>query len=659
MVLSVVAYYPALQSDYIWEDDYMVTDNPHLEDVDGLKRLWFEIGARYQFYPLVYTSYWLEHKVWGFDATGYHVVNLIFHILNAFLVWCLIRGLGLPGGWFVAALFALHPVQVTSVAWITERKNVLTGFFGLLAAIQFLKGFGIFGAKGSVEYPRRARVYFVAGYILFVLSLLSKTSTCILPAVLLIILWWKNQLNKRALGWLIGLFVISAGSAVLTIYMELHHIKAVGTAWDYSLLERAQIAARSLCGYVINQTWPPNIKFFYPRWNVSEHELILYGPVVVWVGVLAAGIFYTWRTKQRGLLAGVLMYGIVLSPVLGFINVYCMQYSFIMDHWQYLAAIIFFALATAGLIRGAAFLRISPRVLGVLGMGFLLWLTCLTFRWTGYFENEHVLWKRTLEQNPTAWLAHNNLGTWESKNGNVPAGKAHFMATLELNPDYELAQYNLGAILFREGELTQARHWLNKAVERDPQLLGAHEVLSFIELKEGRKEAARKFISQAVELGSENPDLLYHYVALVRPEGSAGYLHQALNKKPGMKKAKYLLAQEYHRTKQLSKAVSVLRELVQEYPFEPQYCNDLAWFKAQDGSDFFNAAESVALAEKACRLTHFENVNFLDTLATAYAAAGDLDNARERLQKALSLAAKAQNTPQVRKLQQRLLAIKK
>ena len=634
----------------------MVTENPHLEDVSGLQRIWFEIGARYQYYPLVYTSYWLEHKVWGLDPTGYHVVNLILHILNAFLVWRLIRGLGLPGGWFVAGLFALHPVQVTSVAWITERKNVLTGLFGLLSTIQFSKGYRLW-ETGHSPSEHRSGWHFCTGYIFFVLALLSKTSTCVLPAILLILLWWKKRLSVKSIGWLMGLFILSAGSAVLTIYMELHHIKAVGSAWDHTFLERIQIAARSLWGYVFNEAWPFHIQFFYPRWDVDAGRLVLYGPVIAWMGVLGAGVYYTWRTSKRGFLAGILMYGVVMSPVLGFINVYCMQYSFVMDHWQYLAAIIFFTWVTYGLAQGMTRLRFSPRLLSLGGVGVMLGLASLTYGWTGYFKNEHVLWERTLEQNPEAWLAHNNLGTWALQNGNRLKGKAHLEAALDIYPDNPLVLHNLGTVLFKEGKLKEARMLLDRAVQLDPYLLGGYEVLGFIALKEGDKSAAIRLMGSSISMGSENPDLLYHYVRLKRPENSLIFLTQAIEKKPMMEAARYLLAQEFHRTGNVLQAVKTLRGLVQDFPHVAQYYNDLAWFKTQSQAETFDIEEGLLLAHKACNLTGYTDANFLDTLALAYQAAGDEEKAKKYWLKAISLAESASDFVFSAKLRSKLATL--
>ena len=192
VLLIFLAYYPALRGGFIWDDDAYVTENPLLTAPDGLKRIWFSLDSPSQYFPLTYTTFRLERSFWGLNPAGYHLVNILLHAVNALLVWRLLRRLSVPGAWLAAALFALHPVQVESVAWITERKNVLSLFFFLLALLAWIEFAG--------DRPRPAWRWYGLTLIFYGLALCAKTTACTLPAALLLILWLKEKPINRP-GW--------------------------------------------------------------------------------------------------------------------------------------------------------------------------------------------------------------------------------------------------------------------------------------------------------------------------------------------------------------------------------------------------------------------------------------------------------------------------
>jgi hypothetical protein len=185
VALTLIAYYPAIRGGFIWDDDRYVTDNALLRSVDGLGKIWFKPGATIQYYPLVFTTFWIERHLWGLAPAGYHVVNVVLHAASAFLVYLIMRGLAVRGAVVVALLFALHPVHVESVAWITERKNVLSGLFYLAAAFVYLRANGWLTSADARPSPRA----YAATLALFACALLSKTVTATLPAALLLVIW--------------------------------------------------------------------------------------------------------------------------------------------------------------------------------------------------------------------------------------------------------------------------------------------------------------------------------------------------------------------------------------------------------------------------------------------------------------------------------------
>ena len=248
VVLTLAAYVPTAKCGYVWDDFLRVHDNPMLRSLEGLRHIWFRIdAARYQYYPMTQTTYWLEYHLWELDPTGYHVVNVLLHAVNAVLLWRLLTVLQVPGAWVAAAVFALHPVQVESVAWITQRKNVLSGLFYFGAALAYLRYARVSGNGSGGE---RSVSFYALSLVLFLCALVSKTVTCTLPAVLLLLLWWKRpRVGWREFGPLVPHFVIGIAFGLLTAGLETdpHRVGAVGKAWDYSPVDRCLIAGRASC----------------------------------------------------------------------------------------------------------------------------------------------------------------------------------------------------------------------------------------------------------------------------------------------------------------------------------------------------------------------------------------------------------------------------
>ena len=413
MAATLLAYRPAMSAGFIWDDDSYLTGNPLLSGLDGLRRIWIP-GQTPQYYPVVFTSFWIEHLVWGLHPAGYHLVNIALHALNALLVWRLGRALRLPGAWFVGALFALHPVQVESVAWITERKNVLSACSYLLAALAWLRVLERGEATREGAPPWRP---YAAMLGLFVLALLSKSVTCTLPvALLLVLLWQRRRITSRHVALLLPLLLLGLLCAWNTARLERIHVGAAGPEFDFSLAERALIATRALLFYPSKLLLPWPLVFIYPRWELEATRAASYGPLLLELAVAAAALV-AWRRGARGPALALAFYAVTIAPALGFVDVYPMRYSFVADHFQYLACLGVFALAggaAEALARrprvAAEALARRPRVAAVAGgavlaaLGGLSWCQCLAY------ANAETLWRTTIARNPGAWIALNNLG---------------------------------------------------------------------------------------------------------------------------------------------------------------------------------------------------------------------------------------------------------
>jgi hypothetical protein len=381
--LTLLAYLPVWHAGYIWDDDFYVRNNWTLHDLNGLKHIWFDTEATPQYYPLVHTTFWLEYHAWKLDPAGYHIVNVVLHALGAILFWRVLKLLALPGAWLAAALFALHPVNVESVAWITERKNVLSLVFFCAAAWAYLR----FTAESQSQNRRRA--WWCAALLLFVCALLNKTVACSLPPVLLLERWWKkNRLETGDVLPLVPFFIIGLGMGLHTAWLEKHHVGASGAEWSFSLAERCLIAGRALWFYAGKLVWPAPLTFIYPRWQLDA------GVWWQWLFPAAALAVVTalWLARKRigrGPLAAFLFFAITLFPALGFVDVYPFRYSFVADHFQYLACLGPLALAAAGIELGLARMTKQtavPRTIIIVAL--LASLGTLTWHQCGMYADE-------------------------------------------------------------------------------------------------------------------------------------------------------------------------------------------------------------------------------------------------------------------------------
>jgi hypothetical protein len=375
VLLALAAYAPVISGGFIWDDDAYVTENATLRSVDGLRRIWFEPIASPQYYPLVFTTFWAEYRMWGLSPAGYHLTNVLLHGFNGVLLWFGLRALRAPAPWLIAAVFVLHPVHAESVAWVTERKNVLSGLFYLAAALAYFR----FSPPeaGDTRHPHRWGWYFVA-LGLFVCALLSKTVTATLPAALLLMLWWRRgSVRWRDVVPLAPFFLAGVVLGLYTVWLEKHHVGATGQDWTLSPVDRCLVAGRALWFYAGKLGWPADLSFIYPRWSVDAGAAWQYVYPVAVVVVLV-GLWVARRRVGLGPLVACLFFAGTLFPALGFFDVYPMRFSFVADHFQYLASAGLLAcLVAAGqaamrrLLRPGSWMPMAAGLALLLVLGFL------------------------------------------------------------------------------------------------------------------------------------------------------------------------------------------------------------------------------------------------------------------------------------------------
>lgn len=501
LIIAVgLAYQPAWHGQMLWDDDAHLT-RPELRSAVGLWRIWFELGATQQYYPVVHSLFWLQSKLWADSYTGYHLVNIALHASSAYLLALILRRLQVRGAILASFIFALHPVHAETVAWMTELKNTASGVFYLAAALIYLR----------FDERRSARTYIIA-LLLFVLALLSKSVTASLPAAILIILWWqRGRLEwQRDVRPLVPFFALGAIAGLTTAWVERTYVGARGSEFELSALERCLVAGRALVFYAGKLLWPVHLVFIYPRWQVDPSSARQY----VYPGVAIAALLALWalRHRTRAPLAAVLFFIVTLAPALGFVNVYPFRYSFVADHFQYLASIGIITLAAAGIVTAARRWGNAAlaEALAIAVIGVPLWAA--THAQSRRYIDDQTLFARTLERNPECWLAHNRLGVAAlSRPDGTSIAIEHLQTSLRIKPEEPLTHDVLGTAYARIGRNEAALAEHRRAVELAPGFAEAYGDMGGDLQNLGRLNEAAEAYRTALAI---KPDLTYARVNL-------------------------------------------------------------------------------------------------------------------------------------------------
>ncbi len=509
---TFLIYAPALRGDFLWDDDLYLTQNPTIAAPDGLTKIWTHPStASPSPYPLVFTTFWFEYRLWGFHPLGYHVVNVLFHALNAILLGVALERLEVAGAWLAAFLFAIHPIHAESTAWINERKDVMSGFFYLLALLGWLR----------FERTSKWRDY-SATAALFFLAMLSKTVTCTFPVALMLTEWRRDTGQwKKTIKLLTPFFAAALVWGAVTAWWERSELGAVGEQFNFSILQRCLIAGRAPWFYTAKLLWPSPLVTIYPRWELGFSRLTLLFPAAT-----AAVLSALWHLRRRiaGTATALAFFLITLFPALGFFNFTTMMYSFAADHYQYLAGIGWIALISAMAARVTAKLNLSGRIWSpILLAPLILGLGVASLAQSAKYRNTGILFGDNLAKNPNAWVVQNNVAASLAAEGKLDEAVAHYRRAIELNttepdlhnnlgdvlarqenweaavvayrecvrlqPEYAVARNNLGRALSRLGEFDQAVENFRIALKLDPQLPEAKGNLEeTLRLKSGRNK---------------------------------------------------------------------------------------------------------------------------------------------------------------------------
>jgi len=676
VVLTLIAYIPAYSAGFVWDDDLYLEKNSAIQSPDGLFRLWVNPRSLPQYYPLVYSTYWIEYQLWGLDPAGYHVTNVLLHLACAFLVWWLLARLRVPGAWLAAAIFAVHPVEVESVAWVTERKNVLSmalALLSLLALFRFappedaddvdaetpdadrLAGGSWFSrpwiALGSAL--RERGWWYLLALSLFALALFAKTAVVTLPAVALAIDWWKSgRLRAWKVLATLPLFAIAIGMGLMTLWIETSdHVGASGPEFDHTPAARFIIAGRALWFYAGKIAWPHPVTLFYPRWQIET------GAPLVWAWPISAiaVIVALWALRGRigrGPLAAVLIFAGVLAPVLGFFNIYYSRYSFVADHFQYHASVALIALAAAAVATFLARQGAALRIAGALAVGGLLvLLSALTFQQAGVYHSLETLYQDAIRKNPLAWLAYGNLAAHLESLERTDEAIAIAREGIVQNPDRSELHDVLGVVLllsgersgYRPGQLEELVEHLRQATGLNRQNSDAQLHLAMALVEAGKPAEAWPHFEHAVTQKPENTAAHLSYGQSLwragkRPEAAVEF-RRAAEANPESADGRYALG---------------LVAVAEDRPDEARHNLEAALQDANalsDGKFVANAfqmlgelllkqkqpAASIRYFAEAARLEP-KNIDAMNRLSAALIEAGETAKAIEEINKTLQIA---------------------
>ncbi len=634
-----IAYAPVFHAGFIWDDESHLTRNPCIVGPLGLKEIWTSTQAVY--YPLVLTTFWVLHEFVGLNPLPYHILNVVMHAGSAVLLWRVLRQLGVRGAWLGAVLWALHPVMAQSVAWVTELKNTQSCLFYLLSIYCFL------------NWEKQSQI-----------------------------IWRRRRIQWRDAVALAPFVAISALASAWTIWEQKFHARAVGPDWAQNWPERLIIAGRAIWFYLAKLFWPHPLIFIYPRWQLQPSQFTAYLPLLLGLMGLIALWFLPGKAGRAVFFAGA-YYVISLFPVLGFFSIYFFRYSFVSDHFQYLASMGPVALVAAAgsegfnrlavselLGRGVAFVRLGLCTVVLLLLGILTW------QQTAVYHDLITLYTTTLALNPGCWMAHYNLGIALRDRGETDQAITHYRQAIALRPGYAEAHYNLGRLLAEKGEFNDAVDHYQAALAMNPDDAEAHNNLGATFVQQGRIDDAIAHYQKALAIQPDYADAscnladallskadidgaIIHYltcVAALPNQPDAQYnLASALLRKgrideaivhyekvlellPENANARINLGSAFLAKDRLVDAITEYKEALRLAPDNVAAQSNLAWLLATSPDPSLrNGPEAVVLAEQARRSSNGKPL-ILRILAAAYAEADRFSEATDTAREALRAA---------------------
>jgi tetratricopeptide (TPR) repeat protein len=622
---------------FIWDDESHLTQNPCIIGPLGLADIWTSTSAFY--YPLVLTTFWVLHHFLGLNPLPYHILNVAFHAGSALLLWRVLVQLRVRGAWLGAAIWALHPVLVQSVAWVTEMKNTQSAFFYLLAISCFLQ---------SRERKRNFIFYWLT-LLFFFAAITSKPSTVMLPLVLGLCLWWREGgIKQRDLRLLLPFVLTSLLASGWTIWEQKFHSHAIGADWVQTPLQRILISADAIWFYLIKLTWPYPLIFIYARWNVDPSQRFAWIPLVALL-ITAAVLLITRNSRLRPVAFAFAYFVITLFPVLDFFDVYFFRYSFVSDHFQYLASMGPLALAGAGIATAAEEIGVHRLAIQTAStLVILSILGVLSFHQSAKYHDVVTLYQTTLAQNPKCWMAEYNLGLALKDQKQLDQAIAHYRRALNIRPDYVEAHYNLGGAYIDKGEFDEALAEYRRAIQIRPDEADTHNNYGSALRELKQFDQAEIEYKRALSLRPKYLDARLNLGSLLLQRGRTAEaitnLETARRLQPTDAATHVTLALALMKNGQGSQAAAEFNRALQLAPDRVNALTSFAWLLATAADDSVrDGKRAVQLAERANALAGNNDLTVLHTLAAAYAEARRFEEALQTAHRAMKLASQADN----------------
>ena len=547
LLMVPLAYWPAFSAGFIWDDVGFIVEDTQVSSWAGLLNIWFRPQSlvEFHYWPVLYSTFWLEHKLWGFNPLGFHLTNILLHAANTLLLWNLLRRhllrgdllgrVAAPGAWLVAAIFAVHPAHAEAVAWVIARKDLLATFFFLLAVTFWLR----------FQDSKQTGAY-LAVLAFYAAGVLSKSVTLTLPAVLLVLAWWQNgRITKQELSQVLPIVLV--GLALVAFDLGFVYVHAVHE-FEYTFAERLVIASKALWFYAGKLLWPNPLLFMYPHFDVDPAKALNWLGLVAALA-LAAALWLARHRIGRGPLAGALFFAITLAPVLGLVGFGFMKFSFVADRYSYLPSIGPTAVLVASALLAWQRLgntKATRHVGSALVAALLIAYGTLSLQRTQGLQSNVGLFRHIVATNPGAPGSYFNLGTLLMEQAPEEAAAAFYKA-LSQDPDDPQAYINLGSILQALGRLQEAADVLNRAIQLEPDDF-----------------EAKKAPTKARQLASG-----VHYnlggvlLELQQPTEAAASFQRALALQPDNFPAAHNLAITLQQLGKYDQALAVLREVTE------------------------------------------------------------------------------------------------
>jgi protein O-mannosyl-transferase len=665
IIVALLAYIPSLSGGFIWDDYKLLTENELVKASDGLDRYWRTTDA-IDYWPITNSTFWIEWRLWEMNPTGYHVTNLILHIVETLLIWLILRKLSIPGAFLAALIFAIHPVNVESVAWIASRKNLMAMLFFLLSMMWYLRfeelaprptfGRCLVAAKQSTVLhplttancpPSTAHFYFWYWLSLtaFLLAMLSKGSVAVLPVLLVWIVWWLRPLKWRNFAWISPFFVVAGILTKVNLWFQVRDTGTVFRSVDF--VDRMLGAAGTVWFYLYKAILPLDLAPVYPQWHIRVSELRWWLPLLA--AFCVTFLFWQYRSGwSRPFLFAWGFFCVALFPVMGFTDVGFMRHSLVADRYQHIAIIAVIALATAGFFAWQQRMRRKAWATAVLVVGIL---TFLTWGQSGIFRDAITFSQTALEKNPGFWLGHYNLGVVLNRAGHPLEAAKQYEETLRLKPNDPDANTNLAEIFIHQGRLQEAIDHLNLALGENANYPETQNNLGLALILAHRPQEAIDHLSQALRL---KPDFFEAHQNLGdalsdtgRYQEAIGQYELAIQLKSNRSEVHYNLGVALVQAGRSQDAIDQFEQALRLRPGYTEAHHNLAAMLLKIG----RPEEAIEHFRQALILKpDFIESRF--TLAVAYANMHQTSNAMDTAQKALEIARSRGKTALARQIEE-------